>query len=123
MVIPINERTTLADDKVSKVTFRKVLTMPRYSLPMLGLIGFYLFWNIPANTWGSFLNCLLISIDGRSQQLVTLSAFFANILGGLVLYGSNMKLSDTKYRYVMMRIGLIFSLVPSLFRQFQEDIG
>lgn len=97
----------VTEEEITKVPLRKILSMPRYSVPMLGLIGFYLFWNIPANTWGSFLNYFLVTIDGRSQQFATLTGFFANILGAIVLYGINMKFADTKYRYVMMRVGLV----------------
>ncbi|MFT8907449.1 MAG: MFS transporter [Lentilactobacillus diolivorans] len=101
---------TKEEQDAQKIPFRKLMRLPRYFVPMIGLTGFYLFWNIPANTWGSFLNYFLVTIDGRSQQFSTLSAFFANILGAFVLYGVYMKLADTKYRYVMTRIGLVLCI-------------
>lgn len=112
MVIHQDDAAVTEEEKdAQKIPFRKLMRMPRYFVPMLGLTGFYLFWNIPANTWGSFLNYFLVTIDGRSQQFSTLSAFFANILGAFVLYGIYMKLADTKYRYVMTRIGLILCIL------------
>lgn len=112
MIVPVDQRASTKEEAdAEKIPFKKLISMPRYFLPMIGLTGFYLFWNIPANTWGSFLNYFLVTIDGRSQQFATACAFFANILGALVLYGIYMKLADTKYRYIMTRVGLILCIL------------
>lgn len=88
----------------------KLLTTPRYLLPLIGLSCFYLFWNIPANTWGSFLNYYMVTVGGRTQSFATACAFFANILGVLVLYGIYIRFADGKHRYTMMHIGLILCI-------------
>lgn len=112
MVVPVERRASTEEEVAAeKIPFRKLIAMPRYFVPMIGLTGFYLFWNIPANTWGSFLNYFLVTVDGRSQQFSTLCAFFANILGAFVLYGIYMKFADTKYRYIMTRVGLILCIL------------
>ncbi|MBT1167229.1 MFS transporter [Bifidobacterium simiarum] len=88
----------------------QLLKNPRYLIPLIGLAGFYLFWNLPANTWGSFLNYYLVTIGGRSQSFATAAGFFANILGCLVLYGIYIRLADTRHRYSMMHVGLILCI-------------
>lgn len=109
IIVPLTKSNDTVEPE--KISLRKIMTMKRYSMPMIGLIGFYLFWNIPANTWGSFLNYFLNTVGGRSQQFATLTAFFANILGGLVLYWIGMKTSDTRFRYMVMRIGLLLCIL------------
>ncbi|MBY9080722.1 MFS transporter [Paenibacillus sp. HN-1] len=94
-----------------KISLLALLKVPRYLAPMIMLAGFYLFWNLPANTWGSFLNYFLVTVDNRSQSFATLVAFVANILGVFVLYFIYMKFADTKYRYRMMHIGLALCIL------------
>lgn len=85
----------------------ELLRNPRYLKPLIGLFVFYLFWNLPANTWGTFLNYFLVTVGGRSQGFSTASGFFANILGVLVLFVVYLRFADTKRRYTMMHVGLI----------------
>lgn len=88
------------------VPIKTIFTSKRYLLPMITVTGFYLFWNIPANTWGSFVNYYLVTINGRSQTYSTALGFFANLAAVVVLFFIYMKFADTKHRYTMMHIGL-----------------
>lgn len=99
-----------ATDAQKAYPLGKLLTNPRYLLPLIGLAGFYLFWNLPANTWGSFLNYFMVTVGGRSQAFATACAFFANILGVLVLYGIYIRLADGPRRYTMMHVGLVLCI-------------
>jgi len=78
--------------------------------PLVLLTVFYLFWNLPANTWGSFVNYFLVTVDGRTQAYSTLIALGANVFCLLVniVY---FKVSDSKYRYPAMYIGIAVALV------------
>lgn len=111
------EQQTLVDKSLDSDSNQEALSLfallkiPRYLVSMIALIGFYLFWSLPANTWGSFLNYFLVIVDQRSQSFATLTAFVANILGILVLYGIYMRFSDTKHRYLMMHIGLTLCIL------------
>lgn len=88
----------------------KLLTNPQYLLPLIGLTIFYLFWNLPANTYGSFLNYYLVKAGGRSQAFSTVVAFSANIISALVLYCIYMRFADGPRRYTMMHIGMIMTI-------------
>lgn len=99
------------EEKSSAYPLNQLLTDSRYVIPLVGLAGFYLFWNLPANTWGSFLNYYLVSVDGKSQAFATLCGFFANILGVLVLYGIYIRFADGRHRYTMMHAGLILCIL------------
>lgn len=96
----------------------QLLRNPRYLTPLIGLFFFYLFWNLPANTWGTFLNYFLVTVGGRSQGFSTGAAFFANILGVLVLFLIYMRFGDTKHRYTMMHVGLICCILSFAFSAF-----
>ncbi|MFC6290294.1 MFS transporter [Levilactobacillus angrenensis] len=98
-------------EEKTETSLKEILKQPKYLFSILGLTFFYLFWNLPANTWGSFVNYFLVTIDHQSQEFSTLIAFVANILGAIILYGVYMKLADTKYRYAMMRVGLLLCVV------------
>lgn len=74
--------------------------------PTVLLTCFLLFWMIPANTWGAFLNYYFITIGGRSQSFATSNAFIANIIGVLFVFLIYRRFVDTKYRYIMMYTGL-----------------
>jgi inositol transporter-like SP family MFS transporter len=96
----------------------QLLRNPRYLKPLIGLFVFYLFWNLPANTWGTFLNYFLVTVGGRSQGFSTATAFFANILGVLVLFVIYLRYADTKRRYTMMHVGLICCILSFAFSAF-----
>lgn len=89
---------------------KETLKNKKLRLPLILLTIFYLFWNIPANTWGSFVNYFLVTIDGRSQGYATLIALFANIVC-LITNVIYVKLSDSKYRYPMMYLGIAIALI------------
>lgn len=88
----------------------QLLTKTKYLLPLISLTLFYLFWNLPANTYGSFLNYYLVKAGGRSQAFSTVIAFTANIVSALVLYFIYMKFADGPRRYTMMHIGMILTI-------------
>ena len=80
-------------------------------MPLISVTGFYLFWNIPANTWGSFVNYFLVTINERSQTYSTALGFFANLAAVAVLYFIYMNFADTKHRYTMMHMGLLLCIL------------
>ncbi|MEY2382269.1 MFS transporter, partial [Lactiplantibacillus pentosus] len=92
-----------------KYSLRQLLHTSGFLVPMILLTVFYLFWNLPANTWGSFVNYFLVTIDGRTQAYSTIVALIANIVCLLVnlIY---LKVSDTKYRYPAMYVGIAVAL-------------
>lgn len=94
-----------------KVSIKAIFTSKKYLLPLISVTGFYLFWNIPANTWGSFVNYFLVIINGRSQSYSTALGFFANLAAIAVLFFIYMKLADTKFRYVMMHTGIFLCVL------------
>lgn len=81
-----------------------------FLLPLILLTIFYLFWNIPANTWGSFVNYFLVTVDKQSQLVSTMIALVANVFCLLVnvVY---LKISDSKYRYPAMYVGIAVAFV------------
>ncbi|PAK68770.1 hypothetical protein, partial [Staphylococcus haemolyticus] len=89
---------------------RELLRNSSYVLPLIFLTTFYLFWNLPANTWGSFVNYFIVTVDNRSQLYSTVIALVANVLCLLVnvVY---LKISDSKYRYKAMYIGIATALI------------
>ncbi len=84
----------------------KMFGNPRYVIPLVLLSLFYLMWNLPANTWGSFQTYFMVEIGGRSQTFATACGFLANILAAIVTYTVFVRFADTKYRYLVMFIGL-----------------
>lgn len=112
------EQETLLSKSQSEITreqdrslsLREILKMPRYIIPMMLLTGFYLFWNLPANTWGSFLNYFIVSVNNKSQQFSTAVGFVANIIGVIVLFIIYMRYADTKARYWMLRVGMVLCI-------------
>lgn len=88
-----------------------IFSSKRYLVPLIAVTGFYLFWNIPANTWGSFVNYFLVTINGRSQSYSTALGFFANVAAFAVLFFIYMKFADTKHRYTMMHTGIFLCVL------------
>lgn len=98
------------DNRGAKIKLRDLLKNKNYLTPLILLTTFYLFWNLPANTWGSFVNYFLVTVDGRSQMFSTAVALTANILCLLVnlIY---LKISDSKYRYKSMYVGIAVAFI------------
>ena len=94
-----------------KVSIKAIFASKKYMVPLISITGFYLFWNIPANTWGSFVNYFLVTINGRTQSYSTALGFFANLAAIAVLFFIYMKLADTKYRYTMMHTGIFLCVL------------
>ena len=93
-----------------KHSLKELLSQGHFLLPLVLLTVFYLFWNLPANTWGSFVNYFLVTVDGRSQAYSTVIALVAN----LVCLAFNLvyvRLADTKYRYPVMYLGIAIAFV------------
>lgn len=90
------------------VSIGSLLKSKRYLMSILLLTGFYLFWNLPANTWGSFINYFLVIVSERTQSYATLIVLIANIFCLLVNVWY-LKVSDTKRRYPVMYVGIIIA--------------
>lgn len=101
---------SMTDQPVKKYGLRQLLKTSGFLVPLILLTVFYLFWNLPANTWGSFANYFLVTVDGRTQADSTLIALAANLVCLLVnvIY---LKVSDTKYRYKAMYLGIVIALI------------
>ena len=84
-----------------------LLKSPRYLSSLAMLAVFYLMWNIPANTWGSFQTYFMVEIGGRSQSFATACGFIANVLADGVTYTVFVRFADTKHRYRIMFLGLV----------------
>ncbi len=106
-----NSQENMVNEPTQKVSIKAIFSSKKYLLPLISVTGFYLFWNIPANTWGSFVNYFLVIINGRSQSYSTALGFFANLAAIAVLFFIYMKLADTRYRYVMMHIGIFLCVL------------
>ncbi|MDC9237086.1 MFS transporter, partial [Clostridioides difficile] len=46
-----------------RVKLGEILKNPAYLKILVALTMFYLFWNLPANTWGSFVNYFLVTVS------------------------------------------------------------
>lgn len=90
---------------------RKLLSNKRYLIPMVLLTIFYVMWNLPANTWGSFQTYYMVEIGGRSQAFATACGLIANVLTLLATYLIFMRLADTKHRYQVMFTGVICGIL------------
>lgn len=110
-VVPDTGAAMEADEQAGeKHSLRELLSQGHFLLPLVLLTVFYLFWNLPANTWGSFVNYFLVTVDGRSQAYSTVIALVAN----LVCLAFNLvyvRLADTKYRYPVMYLGIAIAFV------------
>lgn len=84
----------------------KLFGNPRYVIPLVLLAVFYLMWNLPANTWGSFQTYFMVEAGGRSQAFATACGFLANVFAAVVTYTVFVRFADTKHRYLVMFIGL-----------------
>lgn len=90
-----------SDVNVHKVRLVDVLKNRQYVKVLVALTLFYLLWNLPANTWGSFVNYFLVTISHRTQAYATLVALIANLFN-LASNSIYVRISDTKYRYSVM---------------------
>jgi MFS transporter, SP family, inositol transporter len=106
-----NARSNKNSELAQTVSLKVVFTSKKYLMPLISVTGFYLFWNIPANTWGSFVNYFLVTINERSQTYSTALGFFANLAAVAVLYFIYMNFADTKHRYTMMHMGLLLCIL------------
>lgn len=115
-----NIETGLADEVQSsegteaiaeaKPKLGELLKQKSVLVPLVLLTLFYLFWNLPANSFGMFLNYFLVIVDHQAAATATIVAMAGNILG-FVATLIFMKAADTKYRYHIMFIGLAMGIV------------
>lgn len=115
-----NIETGLADEVQSsegteaiaeaKPKLGELLKQKSVLVPLVLLTLFYLFWNLPANSFGMFLNYFLVIVDHQAAATATIIAMAGNILG-FVATLIFMKAADTKYRYHIMFIGLAMGIV------------
>ncbi|GJM47976.1 MFS transporter [Weissella soli] len=92
-----------------KLSMSQIFSDKQVYLPFIALTIFYIAWNLPANTWGTFENYFLVVISGREQSYATLLALLTNI-GGLALNVWYLKMVDTKYRNILMIAGILMAL-------------
>lgn len=97
----------------TKPKLMELLSNKRILLPLIVLTLFYLFWNLPANSFGMFLNYFLVIADKQTAATATIVALVGNILGFL----ANLvfiRVADTKYRYHFMFGGLVLAWIAFL---------
>ncbi|MBU9790304.1 MFS transporter [Lentilactobacillus sp. IMAU92037] len=109
----VEEKMAQVGEVKKHYKLHELLRNSSYVLPLVFLTTFYLFWNLPANTWGSFVNYFIVTVDNRSQLYSTVIALIANVFCLLVnvVY---LKISDSKYRYKAMYVGIATALVAFL---------
>jgi inositol transporter-like SP family MFS transporter len=95
------KETNEENSEHKKVKLIDILKNKQYLSVLIALTMFYLFWNLPANTWGSFVNYFLVTVSHRTQAYATIVALIANLFN-LASNSIYMKVSDTKYRYPVM---------------------
>ena len=105
----ISENTDTQTYKISDILKNK-----QFIGSFLILTLFYLFWNLPANTWGSFVNYFLVTVDGCSQAFSTIAALIANIVC-LICNLIYVRMADSKYRYPLMYLGIAVAFLSFLF--------
>lgn len=93
-----------------RVKLGEILKNPAYLKILVALTMFYLFWNLPANTWGSFVNYFLVTVSHRTQAFATLVALIANVFN-LASNSIYVKVADTKYRYPVMEGAILIGAV------------
>lgn len=96
-----------------KVKLIDILKNKQYLTVLVALTLFYLFWNLPANTWGSFVNYFLVTVSHRTQAYATLVALIANIFN-LISNSIYVKVSDTRFRYPVMYGAIIIGSLAFL---------
>lgn len=97
-------------EKNGKISTIQILKNNKLLLPLFLLTVFYLFWNLPANTWGSFVNYYIVTVGRQSQAYSTLIALVANVLCLLVNF-IYLKISDSRYRYLAMYLGIVIAFL------------
>ncbi|MFD1672647.1 MFS transporter [Agrilactobacillus yilanensis] len=112
-LVVTNPDTDEVEEEVEKVSLRDMLKQRRYLMSLIVLTTFYLFWNLPANTFGMFVNYFVVIIDHQSTAIATAIALIGNILAFIVgmIY---LRISDTKARYPLMFVGVIGAFVALL---------
>lgn len=94
----------------AKPKLGELLKQKAVVVPLVLLTLFYLFWNLPANSFGMFLNYFLVIVDKQAAATATIVAMIGNILG-FVATLIFMRMADTKYRYHIMFTGLAMAIV------------
>lgn len=94
----------------SKPKLMELLKQKTVVVPLVLLTLFYLFWNLPANSFGMFLNYFLVIVDKQAAATATIVAMIGNILG-FVATLIFMRTADTKYRYHIMFVGLVMGMI------------
>lgn len=109
---PVVEHEAEAVDN-KQYSLKEIFQNKQFVSSLLLLTVFYLFWNLPANTWGSFVNYFLVTVDQRSQAFSTLVALIAN----LVCLACNffyVRVADSKFRYPLMYGGIAVAFLSFL---------
>lgn len=104
-----------------RVSIVQLLKSKQYLITLVALTGFYLFWNLPANTWGSFVNYFLVISAHRTQSFATLIALVANV----ACFAVNVwyiRVSDSKHRYHIMYVGLVAALAAFILAGIYSDV-
>ena len=105
-----------ADEEVDtkQYSLKEIFENKQFVGSLILLTIFYLFWNLPANTWGSFVNYFLVTVDHRTQAFSTIAALIAN----LVCLACNfiyVRMADSKLRYPLMYGGIAVAFLSFLF--------
>lgn len=93
----------------AKPKLGELLKQKTILVPLVLLTLFYLFWNLPANSFGMFLNYFLVIVDNQAAATATIVAIIGNVLG-FVATLIFMRIADTKYRYHIMFAGLAMGI-------------
>lgn len=106
LAVTVQESEGTEEIAEEKPKLGQLLSKKHIVVPLILLTVFYLFWNLPANSFGMFLNYFLVTVDKQAAATATIVAMAGNILG-FVATLIFMRLSDTKHRYTIMFTGLV----------------
>jgi len=103
--------------RTEKVSVRDILTGP-FARAFWGLLGFYGFTNLAANTMGQFTTYLWVNVVGADVQIASLIGLVS--LPVFLVFGLwFMRIVDTKYRFLFFTIGAVAYagsfFIPALF--------
>ncbi len=92
------------------ITLREIFTSRKMIFAILLTGGFYMAWNLMANTIGQFKTYIPVTLSGATQAEATALAFFATILsliGGIFFA----RIADTRWRTRLFFVGAAAQII------------
>jgi inositol transporter-like SP family MFS transporter len=95
------------------IPLRTLLTNRRLATMIVLTAGFYLFFTLVANTFGSFKNYFLITVGGADQTTATAISFGTTLVGlaGTIVFT---RIADTRWRNRFFYVGVVIFVTCQL---------